>query len=186
VHRVFVDTSVLFPFSMMDLMLALTEDGIHDVLWTEALLDEWEEVVTRDHRRTRASARSITDAIREFFADSEVPVADYSQFVAGMPGSDPDDHVHMAAAIAGGASAIVTWNLKDFPAEALAERGLEVLDPDTYLCRLVEQFPDEVGTTVVRMAAGKRRPPMSTTDVLDALEKAGVPRFVTSMRSQIV
>ena len=39
-HRVFVDTSVLFPFSVMDLMLALTEDGVHDLLWTEALLDE--------------------------------------------------------------------------------------------------------------------------------------------------
>lgn len=41
VARVFVDTNVLFPFSVMDLMLALTEDGIHDVMWTDALLDEW-------------------------------------------------------------------------------------------------------------------------------------------------
>ncbi len=40
VARVFVDTNVLFPFSVMDLMLALTEDGIHDVVWTDALLDE--------------------------------------------------------------------------------------------------------------------------------------------------
>jgi hypothetical protein len=28
---VFIDTNVLFPFSVMDLMLALTEGGIHDV-----------------------------------------------------------------------------------------------------------------------------------------------------------
>jgi hypothetical protein len=35
--RVFVDTNVLFPFSVMDLMLALTEDGVHDVMWTQAL-----------------------------------------------------------------------------------------------------------------------------------------------------
>lgn len=27
--RVFVDTNVLFPFSLMDLMLALTEDAVH-------------------------------------------------------------------------------------------------------------------------------------------------------------
>ena len=63
---VFVDTSVLFPFSVMDLMLALTENGIHNVSWTEALLDEWEQVVTRDHRRAKSTARSITNAIREF------------------------------------------------------------------------------------------------------------------------
>jgi excisionase family DNA binding protein len=45
VARVFVDTNVLFPFSVMDLMLALTEDGIHDVMWTDVLLDEWERVI---------------------------------------------------------------------------------------------------------------------------------------------
>jgi hypothetical protein len=31
VARVFVDTNVLFPFSVMDLMLALTEDAVHEV-----------------------------------------------------------------------------------------------------------------------------------------------------------
>lgn len=181
-QRVFVDTCVLFPFSVMDLVLALTEDGVHDIVWSEALLEEWEEVVTRSHGRTKAAARSITDAVRQFFAEGEVTADDYLPLVARMPGNDPDDHQHMAAALAGDASVIVTWNLKDFPAEALARHGLEVLDPDTYLCRLFGQFPDEVGATLVRLAGGKRRPPMSTADLLDALDKAGVPRFVASLR----
>jgi hypothetical protein len=30
VARVFLDTNVLFPFSLMDFMLALTEDEIHE------------------------------------------------------------------------------------------------------------------------------------------------------------
>ncbi|MEV4618894.1 hypothetical protein AB0J74_09350 [Asanoa sp. NPDC049573] len=38
--RVFVDTNVLFPFSVMDLMLALTEDAVHELVWTDALLAE--------------------------------------------------------------------------------------------------------------------------------------------------
>ena len=46
--RVFIDTNVLFPFSVMDLMLALTaaltEDGIHDVMWSDDVLNEWERV----------------------------------------------------------------------------------------------------------------------------------------------
>jgi hypothetical protein len=37
---VFIDTNVLFPFSVMDLMLALTEDGIHGVMWSDDLLAE--------------------------------------------------------------------------------------------------------------------------------------------------
>ena len=34
-RRVFVDTSVLFPFSVMDLLLALSEDAVRPVLWTD-------------------------------------------------------------------------------------------------------------------------------------------------------
>jgi hypothetical protein len=29
-----------FPFSVMDLFLTLADNGIHDVLWTDELLDE--------------------------------------------------------------------------------------------------------------------------------------------------
>jgi excisionase family DNA binding protein len=73
VARVFVDTNVLFPFSVMDLMLALTEDGIHDVMWTDALLDEWERVIVESQRRPADSYRSL---------------------VSEVDGLDPDDNVH--------------------------------------------------------------------------------------------
>ena len=52
--RIFVDTNVLFPFSVMDLLLALSEDGVHTVVWTDALLDEWERVIV-DEQRCRRS-----------------------------------------------------------------------------------------------------------------------------------
>lgn len=51
--RVFVDTNVLYPFSVMDLMLGLTEDAIHEILWTETLLKEWERVIVRSGRGRR-------------------------------------------------------------------------------------------------------------------------------------
>lgn len=57
--RIFVDTNVLFPFSLMDLMLALTEDSIHEVMWTDRLLNEWERVIVQEHQRTPQAARSI-------------------------------------------------------------------------------------------------------------------------------
>jgi hypothetical protein len=99
--RVFVDTNVLFPFSVMDLMLVLTEDGVHEVLWTQALLAEWERVIVRAQRRSAASAAAITAANREYFADSEVPEPACTHLIERMPGKDLDDRVHMAAAIAG-------------------------------------------------------------------------------------
>lgn len=45
----------------------------------------------------------------------------------------------MAAAIAGDASIIVTWNRKDLPADALASRGVRVLDPVTNRARQVQR-----------------------------------------------
>ncbi|MER6510611.1 hypothetical protein ABT158_27595 [Nonomuraea sp. NPDC001636] len=41
----------------------------------------------------------------------------------------------------------------------------------------------EVLGVLARMAAGKRRPPMTTHDVLAALDRAGVPSFARGARS---
>jgi hypothetical protein len=43
----------------MDLMLALTEDGIHDVMWSDDLLDEWERVIARERHRSPDAAAAI-------------------------------------------------------------------------------------------------------------------------------
>jgi predicted nucleic acid-binding protein len=169
--RIFVDTNVLFPFSVMDLMLALTEDAVHEVIWTEMLLAEWERVIVRQHHRSAGSAASITAAIREFFPESRIAEEDYAPLVASMPGADPDDRRHMAAAISGRARILVTWNLLDFPAEPLAALGLRVVDPNQYLCELLDQFPQEVTATVPLRSYGSpgrnvalpRRRPTSPT-----------------------
>ncbi|MCY0933021.1 PIN domain-containing protein [Streptomyces sp. H34-S4] len=127
--RVFVDTNVLFPFSVMDVMLALTEDFVHEIVWSERLLAEWERVIVREGGRSAESAAAVTRAVRRFFSDCQIPEAAYAHLVDEMPGDDPDDRHHAAAALAAGAGTLVTWNLGDFPAEDLAKRGVRVIDP---------------------------------------------------------
>lgn len=110
----------------MDLMLALTEDAVHEVIWTETLLAEWERVIVRQHRRSAESAASITAAIREFFPESQIVEQDYATLVTSMPGADPDDRHHTAAAISGlqasrksapgGTRTHTVWILKPLPA----------------------------------------------------------------------
>ena len=161
----------------MDLLLALTEDGIHQVLWTDELLDEWERVIVREHHRSAETAASVTAAIREFFADCRIAREHYANLIAQMPGDDPDDHPHMAAAVAARVDALVTANLADFPAGALSEHGVRVLGPDAYLVELFDEAPNEVLATVVRLAAEKSRPPMTPLDLLAALRRAGLTQF---------
>lgn len=175
--RVFVDTNVLFPFSLMDLMLALTEDGVHEIVWTDRLLDEWERVIVRDRQRTPASAHAITRAVRTFFHDCRLPEAEYEHLIETVPGADPDDRHHIAAAVAARAGIIVTWNLQDFPAAPLNELGVRVQDPDSYLCGLLDTVPAEVIATVRRLAAEKDRPPMSAQDLSERVGKSGAVTF---------
>lgn len=127
--RVFADTNVLFPFSVMDLLLALSDGGLHEVIWTDALLDEWEDFIVREHKRTPESAASITGAIREFFEDTKVERSEYKHLVGEMPGTDVDDHEHMAAAVAREPCTILTRNRKHFPSKPLADRGAASLIP---------------------------------------------------------
>jgi predicted nucleic acid-binding protein len=185
VRRVFIDTSVLFPFSVMDLLLALTEDGVHQVLWTDELLDEWERVIVREQRRSEETAASVTAAIREFFADCRIEREQYADLIAQMPGDDPGDHPHMAAAVAARVDALVTVNLADFPAGPLNDRGVRVVEPDTYLVELFDEQPDEVVTTIVRIAGEKSRPPMTPLEVLAALRRAGLTQFSASLKHRL-
>ncbi|RZU44761.1 putative nucleic acid-binding protein [Streptomyces sp. BK022] len=183
--RVFVDTNVLFPFSVMDVMLALTEDSVHEIVWSERLLAEWERVIVREGRRSAESAAAVGRAVRRFFADCEIAAESYEHLVDAMPGDDPDDRHHAAAAVASGASTLVTWNLADFPAGELAERGVRVIDPDAYLCELYGDLPDEVTDTVVGLAAEKRNPPVTTSDAVARLAKAGLPGFAVLLTQHL-
>jgi excisionase family DNA binding protein len=183
VARVFVDTNVLFPFSVMDLMLALTEDGIHDVMWTDALLDEWERVIVREQRRSPDAAAAITATIRDFFADTRIPSESYQSLVAEVDGPDPSDNIHMAAAVAGGVETLITWNERDFSCDFIRNSTVSVVSPDDYLCAIFEELPDDVLGVIARIAAGKRRPPMTPLDLVEALANAGVRKFAAQVRS---
>ena len=95
VAKVFIDTNVLFPFSVMDLIsCSLTEDGIHDVMWSHDLLDEWERVIVRERHRSPGAAAAITATIRQFFADTRIPVESYRELVSEVDGPDPDDNAY--------------------------------------------------------------------------------------------
>jgi predicted nucleic acid-binding protein len=182
--RIFVDTNVLFPFSVMDLMLALTENEVHELVWSDFLLDEWERVIVREGKRTPESAAKLAAVVREFFGEFHIAEDTYAHLVDGAPSSDLDDRRHIAAALASGADVIVTNNLADFPAERLNALGLRVLTPDMYLCELIGLARYEVIATVERLAAEKRNPPMTPVDLLERIGKIA-PVFADRARRRL-
>lgn len=173
----------MFPASVLDLVLRLTEIGVHELVWCEELLDEFEDKVVEKGRKSRAQARHVTDCIRATFADCEVRKQTYRQLEAAMTGPDRDDHALTAAAAAGGATVILSSDRRGFPVRDLRPYGLVRRTPDAYLTEVLDSFPDEVIAVVHEQAADKTDPPMTVQSVVDALERAGCSRFAARFRT---
>lgn len=157
----FPDTSVLFPMSVLDLLMRMTEIGVHEILWSENLLTELERVWEREREAGRrvpsvGAAQAALAGVRATFPDCEVPPDAYRNMAEQMPGDDPDDRLHTAAAVAGGATHLLTNDDVGFPADRIAELGPIVLPADQYLAAAVEEFPDDM-TAIVRTMVERRR-----------------------------
>ncbi len=79
---------------------------------------------------------------------------------AGLVQPDPDDRHVLAAAIAGHADAIVTFNPKDLPADALDPHLIEAIHPDDFVLNQLELRPFEALAAVKKMRARLNRPPL--------------------------
>jgi hypothetical protein len=91
----------------------------------------------------------------------------------------------LAAAVAGQVELLVTWNCKDFDCGFTTKHAIRIVDPDHYLRALYEELPGEVLATITRLAASKRRPPMTPAELVNALGRAGVNEFASLVRSQL-
>jgi hypothetical protein len=106
-------------------------------VWSSAILAELEfhearKLTKRGAAPAAAEARAsqLIQQMRRAFDDAEIHGWGSLDGRYGLPDSD-DEHV-VAAAVVGGANAIVTYNLKDFPPGQLPEK-LEVLAPAEFL-----------------------------------------------------
>ncbi|WP_053722965.1 PIN domain-containing protein [Saccharothrix sp. NRRL B-16348] len=186
ITRVFADTNTLYPFYVCDLLLHCAEEDLFRVLWSEDLLAELVEVVPRSGRKSRQAVAGLCAAIREVFPDDEVPRRDYEHLIASMPGSDPDDWAHSAAALAGKADILLTRDTKGFPKAALGRRGLRVTTADQFMCEQFGAFPEDLVRVVRNQVADLTRSRLTADELLDRLSHpTGVPRFAARVRRRL-
>ena len=87
---------------------------------------------------------------------------------------DPDDRHILAAAIAGRCDVIVTQNLRDFPAEALAPYGLEAQHPDDFLSNQLNLAPGLFCEVIRKVRARLKNPPFTAEQYLGVLTQNGL------------
>ncbi|MGX5772884.1 PIN domain-containing protein [Microbacterium trichothecenolyticum] len=170
-----LDTSVLWPSPQRDFLLSLAVEGAYRPTWSSAILDELEfheeaKLVKQGIPVGEAASRAATLilAMRRAFADAEVEGWEPLEGTFGLPDAD-DEHV-VAAAVIAGAGAIVTENLKDFPAGKIPP-GIQVLSAKEFAKNTVALNPRHALAAVQEIASrsGRFGAALTVEEILDTL-----------------
>lgn len=168
--------------SLSDTLLRAAEADLYRPAWSPQVLDEVRRAFARVHSDlppSRIDAR-LRSADRQF---PDASTSGYGPLEAGLVLPDPDDRHVVAAALAARADAIVTANVRDFPAEVLQPLGLHCISPDDFLLDLHDLAPTTMVRIVQEQAAATSRPPLDVADVLISLGRAGAPGFASEIRA---
>lgn len=177
-----LDASVLFSIRATNLALHAANEGLYQPRWSPDIHEEW----TRSLLAKNPAADPQRIVYRRTTMDGAFPsalVSGYESLVPSITLPDPDDRHVVAAAIAARADVIVTFNTRDFPAEALAPFGLEAQHPDVFLLhQLTLNWPRFL------VAARKARqqmkaPPHTVAAFLDGLRRANLPLLADTLAS---
>ena len=170
-----LDTSVLWPSLQRDFLLSLAVEGTYRPTWSSAILDELQfheeaKLVKRGMPVAEAARRAATliAAMRREFADAEVDGWQPLEGTFGLPDAD-DEHV-LAAAVIAGAGAIVTENLKDFPADRIPP-GIQVLSAREFAKNTVALNPRLALAAVHEIASrsGRYGATLAVGEILETL-----------------
>jgi hypothetical protein len=179
-----LDTCVLYPATLRDILLCLAQAGLYRPLWTSDILFELHRnLVNRPgpgsgQEREAKIARLVNEMTAAF---EDALVSGHEPLIATMSNHFQDRHV-LAAAVRAGADAVVTFNLDDFPAESTTPLEIEAVHPDEFLLNQLDLDPPLVLRALERQVAGNRRPPTSVKDLCDSMERHQLPRFAVELR----
>lgn len=156
------DANVLYPSFLRDVLMRLALTDLFRARWSEDIHREWMEAVLRDKPELKDKlelTRSLMDKnVRDCL------VTGYQALIAGLNLPDPDDRHVLAAAIKAQAGLIITWNQKDFPAEALDQYGIKTQGPDDFIIDLLELNEQVVVSMLEKHRQLLQRPALSRDD----------------------
>lgn len=167
---VVLDSCVLYPAPLRDFLMHLALLDLFQAKWTEAIHAEWirsllesrPDLTFEQLERTRNLMNShVRDCL----------VEDYEDLIETLNLPDKDDRHILAAAIYAKADIILTFNLKDFPAEILAAYGIEAKHPDKFIVSLLENYAEKVCLAAERQRLSLKNPPKSREEFLQILRR---------------
>ena len=168
-----LDTCVLWPSLQRDFLLSLAVEGLYRPLWSEAILEEihrHEYYKLMDWGKSATCARAAADHLltnmRDHFGDASVSRWEPLEGSFGLADTD-DEHV-VAAAVVGGAGAIVTDNLKHFPPDQVPSH-IHVLPAHTFAANTTNVDPERAARALWVMSERRQKTRQSPHELVDLL-----------------
>jgi len=178
---VVLDACVLYPAHLRSLFMYMARVDLFRAKWTADIHDEWMRNLLEDRpdlsREKLERTRALMDSnVRDALAKR------YEGLIPALELPDPDDRHVLAAAIRCGADAIVTSNIRDFPAAVLTPFGIEAVEPDSFFCQQFGIDQAKVLSAVKTQRESMKKPPMLSLEFLELLERQRLPLFVSELR----
>lgn len=169
-----------FRTPLFDTLLRAADAGLYEPRWSMQILDEVERtLVNKMGGAEKAKGRII--AMQRAFPHAQVE--GHEDLVDTMRNDPKDRHV-LAAGVRTGAGAIVTANVKDFPATALAPYAIEALHPDDFLLDLLDLDTAAVTRVLAEQAQRYANPPVPLPELRRHLSLT-VPRFAAEAERHV-
>jgi predicted nucleic acid-binding protein len=183
--RAVLDSDVIYSRVLHELIGRLAyQERLLTLIWSEELLSEARRALITRKQVPEAAAERWVGYLREAFPDQCIDISEILQEVdLTALTSDPGDHHVCALAIAGHADLLLSSD-RGYLRDGLAELGIEVITPDTFLDMALRDNPDAVLGALRSQAAawGGGRP---IVELLDAIERAGASPFASEARESL-
>lgn len=173
--KVLLDTCVLYPTVMREVLLGVAAQGLFEPLWSDRILGEWSRAAVKLGPQGQVQADAEIAMVSAQWPKARVTPKPSLLDRLWLPDAN-DIHV-LAAAIAGHADVILTVNAKDFPRNILAEEGVSRSDPDAFLIGLHASAPDPVMRAVEKVHNEANRLSERPWELRKLLKKARLPRL---------
>ena len=177
--KVLLDTCVIYPTVMREMILGVAGAGAFIPLWSERIIGEWLHAAAKLGPDAQAQAAGEAALMVARWPKADVAYAPSLEARLWLP--DPADTHVLAAAIAGSADGILTLNARDFPRNILAEEGLWRADPDGFLHGIWQAQPGLVAEVAAGVLAEARRLSQGDWEMRPLLKKARLPRLAKAL-----
>lgn len=178
-----LDACVLYSALLRDLFMRMTACFVFQPKWTEHIHEEWMRNVLENRPDLQREALERTRRLMDAWG-KDWQADDYETRIESLTLPDANDRHVLAAAIASGATLIVTFNLKDFPARALAPYKIRALHPDKFLCELLNDAPAPFLEAIKAHRAALKSPSKTAEEYLDGLKRSGLPMLAKALEER--